>query len=508
MTAGAGTAHYAESAADPLAVRLTSFVPEDRRRPKEDGSAGLHPPQHAFLLLSHLGVLEAFYGGAAGGGKSDALLLAALQYVDVPGYAALILRKTYADLALPGAIMDRAKTWLIGTGAKWNENDKTFTFPSGARLTFGYLQTANDKYRYQGSEFQFIGFDELTQFDEADYSYLLSRLRKPSTGPLADVPLRMRSASNPGGRGHKWVKRRLIERLPNPDDPEDTPARCARRVFVPAKLSDNPSVDQDSYAQALAGLDPETRAQLLNGDWNARGPGDWVFPEGLNEVYALGARFRKLRLERKLRPPVGSAIVLTADYGVHTHMLLVWPLEGGGGYVAAEHVYEGDSVWELASPVASTIQRLGWPVQQLRFDASMPGLNKAFMRDLKPIVNPSMKYLAIPFGDTGKSSSGKSYKVLGVDYLRLLVAKTRLNVLGLEDVIDLGGGNFKSLGVPVSPLLAVDERACPVLAEQLGEMKYADPDAGRVEKGNDHGFDALVAWAAPQFVERLKKKGR
>lgn len=489
------------TAADPLAVRLTSFIPEDRRKP-----GGLHPPQHAFLLLSHLEVLEGFYGGAAGGGKSDALLMAALQYVDVPGYAALLLRRTYADLALPGAIMDRAKTWLTGGAAKWNENEKTFTFPSSARLSFGYLQTTNDKYRYQSAEFQFIGYDELTHFkDEADYTYLLSRLRKPSTGPLSRVPLRMRSASNPGGAGHKWVKRRLIDRLPNPDDPEDTPAKCRARVFIPAKLSDNPSVDQEGYANSLAGLDPQTRAQLLNGDWNARGPGEWVFPEGLNEVFALGAKLREQRLAGKLRPPVGSEVVISADYGVNTHVLITWPLEAGGAYVVAEHVYHGDSVWELADPIASTIGRVGWPVHELRFDAAAPGLNKALLRDLRPKVNPKLRYLAVPFGDTGRSTSGRSYKVLGIDHLRLLVAKTRLHVRGEPDVIDLGGGKVKDLGVPVAPLLAIDERACPVLAEQMGGMKYSDPDAGKVEKGQDHGFDALVAWAAPEFVKRLKK---
>jgi hypothetical protein len=105
-------------------------------------------------------VREALFGGAAGGGKSDSLLMAALQYVDEPGYAAILFRRTYADLALPGAIMDRSKEWLSGKGARWNEREKTWTFPSGATLSFGYLEHENDKYRYQGSEFQFAGFDD------------------------------------------------------------------------------------------------------------------------------------------------------------------------------------------------------------------------------------------------------------------------------------------------------------------------------------------------------------
>lgn len=185
--------------------------------------------------------------------------MAALQHVDRSGYAALILRRTYKDLALSGAIMDRAKEWLIAQRVHWNENDKVFTFPSGATLTFGYLDTEQDKYRYQGAEFQFIGFDELTQFTEAQYSYLLSRLRRTVT--LGDVPLRMRSAGNPGGIGNDWVKARFIDSGPE-------------RPFIPAKLEDNPHLDQAAYRASLAGLDDVTRAQLEHGDWNVAPAGD------------------------------------------------------------------------------------------------------------------------------------------------------------------------------------------------------------------------------------------
>src|SRR3954469_24992161 len=94
------------------------------------------PVQAAFLWLD---AIEAFYGGAGGGGKSDALLLAAAQYVDVPGYAAILFRRSYTDLSLPGAILSRAKSWWMGIpGVVWNEDAKTFTFPSGATITFAY----------------------------------------------------------------------------------------------------------------------------------------------------------------------------------------------------------------------------------------------------------------------------------------------------------------------------------------------------------------------------------
>lgn len=212
------------------------------------------PRQKAFLDLD---CLEALYGGAAGGGKSDALLMAALQYVHIPGYAALLLRRTYADLALPEAIMDRSKAWLMGSGAEWNDRDKRWTFPAGSTLNFGYMDTDRDRYRYQSAAFQFIGWDEATQFPESWYTYMFSRLRRPTSteDALARVPLRMRGATNPGGIGHKWVKRRFI-------DPT-----TAIAPFVPAKLEDNPSVDQAAYLESLEKLDPTTRMQLRDGVW-------------------------------------------------------------------------------------------------------------------------------------------------------------------------------------------------------------------------------------------------
>lgn len=190
--------------------------------------------------------------------------MGAAQYLDVPGYSALILRRTYSDLALPDAIMDRSHQWWRGTGAHWNDTLKVWTFPTGAKsdpatVTFGFLQTEADKYRYQSAQFQYIGFDELTQFSESQYLYLFSRLRRLYGH---DVPLRMRSASNPGGIGHDWVKQRfLIE------------GKLRGRVFLPASLDDNPFLDKEGYKQSLMNLDPLTRAQLLNGDWSARSQG-------------------------------------------------------------------------------------------------------------------------------------------------------------------------------------------------------------------------------------------
>ena len=234
--------------------------------------------------------------------NSDALLMSALQYADVPGYSALLLRRTWPDLSLPGAIMDRARDWLQDTDAQPKEGGRIWVFPSGARLTFGYLQYDKDKYRYQSAEFQFIGFDELTQFNQSTYEYMFSRIRRPNLvclrckrsvrfyhgawthtvkkgacdtpfpdpkvlnqyGPakdgttIFDVPLRMRSATNPGGIGHVWVRDHFID--PN--------LKGKNAIFIPASLDDNPSLDRETYRKNLEHLNTIDRERLMNGDWD------------------------------------------------------------------------------------------------------------------------------------------------------------------------------------------------------------------------------------------------
>ncbi len=234
--------------------------------------------QLAFLLLD---CEEAFYGGAAGPGKTDGLLMAALMYVQIPGYAAILFRRTFKDLILPGALMDRAREWLTPTDAHWRDAEMAWHFPAGASLSFGYMDNDTDHFRYQGMETQFCGWDELTQFKEFQYRYMFSRLRrlKGST-----IPIRMRSASNPGGIGHDWVKQRLI-----------VEGRANGRVFIPAKLDDNPYLDREAYLKSLAELDPITRAQLLAGDWSARASGTKFRREWFEVVDAAPADLHKVR---------------------------------------------------------------------------------------------------------------------------------------------------------------------------------------------------------------------
>lgn len=252
---------------------------------------GLTPRQADFLAYEGR---EALYGGAAGGGKSVALLAAALQYVDVPGYSALILRRTYAQLAKSDSILNKAKDWLmpfVTTGKlRWNGDERKFTFPAGTTLEFGHMDHEDSVYNYQGGIWPFIGVDEATQFTPTMLSYPRTRQRRP-TGSL--LPMRWRGASNPGGVGHEYVKHRYIRGKDHQvvSDPD--------RRFFPATIDDNPNIDREDYIRQLreAGIDALILAQLLHGDWDA----------------VAGGRFKSEWFRYYRNDPIDRHYIITPD---------------------------------------------------------------------------------------------------------------------------------------------------------------------------------------------------
>lgn len=238
---------------------------------------------------------EALYGGAAGGGKSGALLMAALQYVHVPGYSAILFRRTFKQLQGADGLIEKSHELLDGTGAVWTKSDYLWTFPSGATMRFGHIEGLGDEKQYDGHAFQFCGFDELTHFLEQQYRHLFSRQRRPKrddTTPLppphlcrelCDVPLRMRGATNPGGIGHEWVQKRFAisttgtqaEKWTEKQGERVVEVHAKHRTFVPAKVEDNAAnLDVDSYKESsLSQLDATQRAQLEEGLWIRDGQG-------------------------------------------------------------------------------------------------------------------------------------------------------------------------------------------------------------------------------------------
>lgn len=218
---------------------------------------------------------EVLYGGAAGGGKSDALLAEALRQVHIPHYKALILRKTYPQLA---ELVSRSTAIYKAAipRARYNGTDHVWIFPSGARIYFGSLQHVQDRTRYQGQAYDLIEFDELTHFTFDEYSYLLSRNRPTGAG----TRVYMRSSTNPGGIGHGWVKDRFITAAPpmtpiigtyTIETPKGAVQMKRSRLFVPATVFDNQILLQNdpAYLASLAMMPEAEKNALLYGSWDS-----------------------------------------------------------------------------------------------------------------------------------------------------------------------------------------------------------------------------------------------
>ena len=225
------------------------------------------------------GEFEVLFGGAAGPGKTDCLIMVAARNVSHRRYRALLLRRTFPQLQ---EIIDRCFTWypIIDPKAIYKATEHRWYFSSGATIQLGHMQHENDKYSYQGKEFHFIGFDEVTQFTESQYLYLFSRCR--STVP--ELPTEVRATTNPGGIGHVWAKRRFIDTA-KPFETYIDPTTGLSRVFIPAKIENNPTLlDNDpGYLLRLKALPEVERLRLLEGSWDAFE--DQAFPELNQRMY-------------------------------------------------------------------------------------------------------------------------------------------------------------------------------------------------------------------------------
>ena len=279
-------------------------------------------PQTSFLAASEREVL---YGGAAGGGKSYAMLADPLRYLSHPQFSGLLLRRTTEEL--------RELVWKsqelypkIIPGIKWSERKMQWTSPSGGRLWLSYLDKDDDVLRYQGLSFSWIGFDELTQWPTPfAWDYLRSRLR--STAP--DLPIYMRATTNPGGAGHVWVKKYFVDPAPagrefwatDQDGNElNYPAGHTKagqplfkRKFIPAKLFDNPYLaESGDYETMLLSLPENQRKRLLEGNWDvAEGA---AFPE-FNRAIHVVEPFEVPKNWPKFR---------ACDYGYGSYSAVLW----------------------------------------------------------------------------------------------------------------------------------------------------------------------------------------
>jgi len=242
---------------DSLPSNIKQLIEEDEAKIVFKPNTG---PQTDFLAAGEQDVL---YGGSAGGGKSYAMLVDPLRYMHIKEHRALLLRKSMPELR---ELIDKSRELYpkAFAGAKFREVEKTWRFPSGASLEFGYLDRDADVYRYQGQSYTWIGIDELTQYPtEFPLQYLQSRLRTTNN----QIQCYIRCTANPGGVGGHWVKKRYLD--PSPPNESFIGQDKITRRFIPARLEDNPFLASDGkYEQMLMSLPAVQRKQLLEGNWD------------------------------------------------------------------------------------------------------------------------------------------------------------------------------------------------------------------------------------------------
>ena len=293
-------------------------------------------PQTDFLAAGEKDVL---YGGAAGGGKSFAMIVDPLRYCHKKAHRALILRRSMPELR---EMIDKSRELYPQAfpGAKFREVEKLWNFPSGAKVEFGFLERDADVYRYQGQAYSWIGFDEITHLPtEFSWNYLASRLR--TTDP--EIETYLRCTANPGGVGSHWVKKRYIE--PSESNTSFQGADGLTRKFIPAKLADNPYLAEDGvYEQMLKSLPPIQRRQLLEGNWDV----------------AEGAAFVEFDpLQHVITPfelPLHWERVKAVDYGYAAESCCLWGImdQNDGTLIIYRELYKkGLTGEELGSIITS-----------------------------------------------------------------------------------------------------------------------------------------------------------
>lgn len=257
-------------------------------------SLPIHPKQRAAFTTK---ATEILYGGAAGGGKSHLFRVVAIAWcLAIPGLQVYLFRREFPDLWAnhmegPGSFPELLGDMISKKKAKINESKGLISFSNRSKIHLCHCQHEKDKYGYQGAEIHVLLMDELTHFTPSIYRYLRARCR---VGGLKVPPTvkttfpRVLCGSNPGGTGHNWVKSAFVDIAP-PMTVTQMPSKEGGmlRQYIPAKLSDNPTVDAEDYSMKLQGLGNDALVKaMLDGDWNivAGGMFDDVWREPIHAL--------------------------------------------------------------------------------------------------------------------------------------------------------------------------------------------------------------------------------
>lgn len=387
-------------------------------------------------------------GGAVGGGKTKAMMAEAimrcLKY-DFPLTGA-IFRRSFPELesTIIRGMLGMLPNWFY----KYNQSQHVLTLKNGSMIEFCYAESDNDVIRYQSREWDFVGIDELTHFSLFQWTYLMSRLR--TTKP---INTKFFAGTNPGGRGHNWVKERWITK--NCDEPK---YNAGEYDFIPAGIFDNPYLMENNpdYIENLEMLPEKERKALLEGDWNIYEGiffPEWNFTKHTYDDSDSG--FPISEVPESWQLVMGWDDGTTAPRSVHVYAIdpdrRVW--------CVWEYYKEGENLSVAAENIKKQLED-----------------NGLWHRIQKCVVDPSMKRKD---GQTGLSSV-EVLEGFGFDFRNGGVE------LGNNDRVD-GWRVMKSYMVckPYEEPMLKFGRSCENIIRTIPQLIYYQPRSGAASKKED-----------------------
>lgn len=473
-----------------------------------------HEKQLEFLRLPHT-IFEGMYGGAAGGGKSEVLLMEPIyhEWYKHPKFKGIIFRRTFPQLE--ESLIPRSRDFYKATGAVYNDQKHVWNWPSGASIRFGYLDQDKDALDHDTAEYNYLAFDELTAFTEFMYIYLTSRVRSS----IPALPAIVRSATNPGNVGHAWVRDRFVKPAPDGRRILIDKRTGNKRIFIPAKLTDNPSLTENdpNYINRLQMLPEAERRAKIDGDW-------WIFS---GQVFS---EFRSLKLGSE--PSNALHVIpyfeipdwwtkgLAIDWGYSHKAYALWGAVSPDlrFIIAREHSVVKTSVKTFGAQVAAITHSLGSDMAFSTLDPSTWGEGKGLDNT---IATQLMESTEIAFDKADNDRIGG--KLLVHEGLRFLprppkyIPPSGYDTETASRILRMYGtkayNDYQNMFMPDKPETNIPViqimDSCPELIECIPLCVYDEKHVEDVEKfDGDDPYDTLRYWLkrANRYLDEMKDK--